>query len=638
MYNFVKKLFSLRLLALIFLFVSHHLSAATYTYRFENILVASDPSRSLDPLSEDVPHFSALPDHQIHAPYSEGFIWLKGVLPKEAVRAPYLVLTSPLSGKLTLYVRNDRGEWQAQGISGSALEWDKRESPSYFGAFKLRENFVGREFLIKREGHHLLDASLLLMDESQFRKINTRRSNALLFYAGAAFALLVYNLFLFSYCRERIYGVYSAFILVLLGTAMNVTGGLDYLISGPIVPSEYLMLFSSASVFFAIVFSRKFVEFAKFAPGFDRWSLRLLILPVTIFFTYLFFNSSITVRAKLGYAIDFTIVGVLIFLIVASIVAHRRGSPMAKFYLLSWVVLVIGVFIYVAGVHGLIQNSFYSQWGVLLGNLCEMLLLSLALAYRMSIIQAEKAEMEVRARDKERYQRLVRVLCHDISNPLSVVKNYATLMERKADSSPERLKPMAQKISRASSIIEDLIFRVRNFEALEHEQSLNLKPVNLGETIAEASFLVAQKIEAKNISLKYTPEELNHAVMAEKTSLLANVVMNALSNAIKFSDTGGTIEIKARPLGDLIELCITDHGLGMGQAQLENFRLRGEVEVKQGTRGEKGSGLGMNLMRSYMGLYGGSVVIASEPRSDESRSSGTSVFLTFKRASASDLQ
>ncbi len=633
MRELAKFTFSVRVIAIILvMFVSSRAFSANYSYRFESILIASDPERSLKPLSGEEVNYIRTKDHQIHTTYSEGIFWLRGTFPSEVVNSNYLVLSSPLTGKLTLYIQDERGQWQLHGVTGSAIEWEKRSTPSYFAAFKVDPNLAGRDFILKRDGHHLLDASLMLMSGEEFEKLESERSNILLFYAGAAFALLIYNIFLFSICRERVYGLYSAFIFVLMGTSLNVTGGLDYLIAGAIVPSEYLMLFSSASVFFAILFSRKFVEFSKYAPKFDYWSKRITFFPVFIFFTYLFFNSSIKVRALLGFAIDATIVITLLFLVVGSMLAHRKGSPMAKFYLYSWVVLVLGVFIYVGGVHGLFRNSLYTQWGVLAGNLGEMLLLSLALAYRMRVIEAERTEMEVRARDKERYQRLVRVLCHDISNPLSVVKNYATLMERKSERQPEKMKPMAQKVSRASLIIEDLILRVRNFEALEHEQKLNLSPINLKDIISEASFLAAQKITAKQIELDYKSEQLDIFVLAEKTSLLANVVMNAISNAIKFSDIGGVIEIKTRLLGDSVELSISDRGLGMGSEQLENFRLRGQVEVKRGTSGERGSGLGMNLMKSYMDLYQGSIAIVSTPRGSEVQNSGTTIFLTFKRA------
>lgn len=629
---------SFRIILTALLLSSEGLFAADFTYRFDRILIALDSQRNLDPFVSDDSIYKEVSDHHIHTSYSDGLFWIKGVLPEALRVAPYLVLTSPLSGELTLYVKNEANEWQHLGKTGSAIEWKKRSTPSFFGAFEIPSEFVGREFLLKREGHHLLDASLLLLSGEQFRSLNTSRSNVLLFYTGAAFALLIYNLFLFFYCRERVYGLYSAFIVVLLGASLNVTGGLDYIIPGPIVPSEYLMLFSASCVALALLFSRKFVEFSKYAPRFDWWSKRLVIIPALIFASYLIFFSSPTMRAFLGYVIDISIVLVLSFLITGSFFALRKGSPMARFYLISWVVLVSGVFVYVAGVHGLIDDSLYTQWGVLSGNLGEMLFLSLALAYRMSIIQAERAEMEVRARDKERYQRLVRVLCHDISNPLSVVKNYATLMERKADSEVEKLKGMAGKVSRASLIIEELIHRVRNFEALEHEQQLHLTPVNLAEIMQEASFLVGEKIEAKNIRLNYLPEQLNIGVLAEKTSLLANVVMNALSNAIKFSDFGGTIDINCRSMGDLVELSISDHGLGMEQSQVRNFEVKGQVEVKRGTKGERGSGLGMNLMRSYMELYQGNVSVVSEVRSSSNLNSGTTVFFTFKKATSVDSQ
>ena len=610
---------------------------AKASYRFNSIYFAHDKERSLHPLSGSMEGFEKLTDPHIHTSYSSGLVWLRGVFDQTFNDDDsFLVLTSPLTGKITLYLEDASAPegWSKQAVSGSALRWEDRSAPSYLGAFKLAPQTisVGQEFLIKREGHHLLDGSLMLMNRAQFEEFQTNRTNVLLFYAGAAFALILYNLFLFIYGKDKVYGLYLLFVLSMVGIAFTVTGAADYFFPVPFIPSEYLLLFSSSACFLAIFFSRKFVDFPRYAPALDRWVKRAAIFPALTFFIYLFFNSSVVVRANLGVVIDIIIILELVLLVSVSVYAHIKGSPMAKFYLCSWCVLVAGVFLYEAGVHGLLANSLVTQWGILMGNLGEMLLLSLALAYRMTYIEAQKKEMELKAKDKDRYQRLVRVLCHDISNPLFVIKNYAMLMGRKRDYGVEFSRSIAGKISRASSIIEELITRVRNYEALEQERKLTLGPVDLGEVLSEANFLVGQKLEQKNIELHIKEEDTHVRVCAERSSLLNNVLMNLLTNAIKFSPVDSKIKISTIISSEEVTLIVKDEGCGMSREQLSNFISHGQVEVRRGTAGESGTGLGMSLMKSYMDLYEGQLHIDSKAVADFGDESGTEVTLIFKRA------
>ena len=91
------------------------------------------------------------------------------------------------------------------------------------------------------------------------------------------------------------------------------------------------------------------------------------------------------------------------------------------------------------------------------------------------------------------------------------------------------------------------------------------------------------------------------------------VFRNLLSNALKFTNTGGTITVSARSHGDTVEIAVTDTGIGMSQEQREKlFR----IDVKSstpGTASEEGTGLGLILCKELIEKNGGEIGVESEP-------------------------
>ncbi|GAB4013539.1 MAG: hypothetical protein Fur0010_10510 [Bdellovibrio sp.] len=571
-------------------------------------------------------------ENTIHIPYFDGTVWFKvEVSPQHGDSKRFLAFTTPLSGLMTLYYMGQNGNWVEHARTGSSLAWSDRHVKSYYAIFELPQSIIsnGGEVLIRREGHHLFDGKIEFLSQEDVKELDFKKTSLFFFYYGALIALLFYNLFLYIYGRERVYGQYVIFLTSVSLAAGTASGALDRFFDGWFIPSEYLLMFSSFATMMAAVFSRKFIDSEKYLPSWDKYFKWLGIIPMILFFIYIFFNSSITVRAYLGVIIDIIIPVIMLTTIGTSILAMKKGSPLAKFYLMSWVVLFLGVMLYLGGVHGVISKSIITDGGLMFGNIGEMLLLSMALAYRMNYIQLEKQEMEQKAKDKERYKRLVRVLCHDIANPLSIITSYTARIIKKGPVDPAIQISMAEKIQKASGIIEDLLVRVRNFESLDSKKELHLLPVYFKHIITESEFLLQEKLKEKNIELIYDQNEIDLWVLAERSSLLNNVMINILTNSIKFSNINSQIEIKVQRVDQLVQVTIRDFGVGMKKQELDQFSMLGQIDTKPGTSGEKGTGLGMSLMKSYMELFKGHVAIQSVSAEDSQNETGTTITLTF---------
>jgi CheY-like chemotaxis protein/anti-sigma regulatory factor (Ser/Thr protein kinase) len=89
---------------------------------------------------------------------------------------------------------------------------------------------------------------------------------------------------------------------------------------------------------------------------------------------------------------------------------------------------------------------------------------------------------------------------------------------------------------------------------------------------------------------------------------LEQVLLNLLTNAVRYTHNGGTISVEARSNGDMVEIAVSDTGIGVDSEQLERIF---EPFVQVGDEGAGGLGIGLSLVRQLMHLHGGSVVAKS---------------------------
>jgi signal transduction histidine kinase len=211
----------------------------------------------------------------------------------------------------------------------------------------------------------------------------------------------------------------------------------------------------------------------------------------------------------------------------------------------------------------------------------------------------------------ERIDGLFRVLFHDLSNPIGKIHFGSRLMD-KARNEAEASRGL-EIIKSASDSLNDITRSVRMMYAVSTgKQKLDLRSVALDNSLREVGTLLKDQLDQKKLSLDYSPDQIaGIQVTVEPVSLTYQVLANIVSNAIKFSHEGGSIEVSARRLGDKCQIKISDHGIGMPVAiQRELFNLDKNTS-RIGTQGESGTGLGMHIMQTYVELFGGEVLVES---------------------------
>jgi len=249
--------------------------------------------------------------------------------------------------------------------------------------------------------------------------------------------------------------------------------------------------------------------------------------------------------------------------------------------------------------------------------------------YGQELVARVKTQLELKdqrsklERNQHQLKDLLHILSHDLRNSLSGIAmtiDLADLEEKPVEIYKDRLKDLS---SNGLKILD----LVRTMMVLE-EKPLQLNSVNLNDCIRHTVHLLNTRFEEKGIKvvMNLGPDI---EVLAEETSLINSVLMNVLTNALKFSYEGETVSVSITKEGSYVSLKVKDKGVGISEDKiLHLFDVQKGISLV-GTRGEKGSGFGLPLVEKFMNAYGGEVQVESHVKGSEQKDTGTTFTLLF---------
>ncbi|MFO7868206.1 MAG: response regulator [Bacteroidales bacterium] len=210
--------------------------------------------------------------------------------------------------------------------------------------------------------------------------------------------------------------------------------------------------------------------------------------------------------------------------------------------------------------------------------------------------------------------RLIGVIGHDLRNPMSVLKNTLHIIKTyKSNISPTEFEEYLNNAEKASqTIIEQLNMMVD--WARGNCDMISCKPVeiNIGVLIADAVQLVQESALSKHIRIIVQSDYTTNAFVDPR---MINVVFrNLLSNAIKFTPENGSIIISCTERENSLQISFIDTGKGIAQETLS--RLFGELQacdISYGTNNETGSGLGLQVCKTFIEKNKGTISVQSSP-------------------------
>lgn len=239
------------------------------------------------------------------------------------------------------------------------------------------------------------------------------------------------------------------------------------------------------------------------------------------------------------------------------------------------------------------------------------------------LVRAQQREI---AEKNTELSEILQVVSHDVANHFAVLSMSLELVSRQSPVPFETLRPGMAAAVRNGIALTGLVRDLRRAE----EKGLTLQPVSLRAVIDEAVLLAEGRLRAKQITVQQNIPDLH--VSAETVSLTNSVIGNILSNGIKFSPAGSTIEISAALDGDAVLVRLRDHGVGMPARIRDHLFDVSKSHSRKGTAGESGTGFGMPVMRKFVTLFGGTVEVTSRERETHPDDHGTEFKLRLKQA------
>ena len=205
--------------------------------------------------------------------------------------------------------------------------------------------------------------------------------------------------------------------------------------------------------------------------------------------------------------------------------------------------------------------------------------------------------------------KLFSVVAHDLRGPLDALKGLLDFLKEKKLSEPEiggMMAELRRHVDSSAELVSNLLYWASN--------QLNgpvVTPVLLpvDEVVQETSTLFAQSAREKEVLLRNDISPL--LVGYADKDVMQVVLRNLISNAIKFSESGGLVSVHGVRKAAEIEICVTDTGIGMTKDELERIR-RKESFTSYGTANEKGTGLGILLCHEFAEANKGKFYVESE--------------------------
>lgn len=215
--------------------------------------------------------------------------------------------------------------------------------------------------------------------------------------------------------------------------------------------------------------------------------------------------------------------------------------------------------------------------------------------------------------------RLFSIIAHDLRNPFNSVLGYADLLAAKArELSPGKVATYAHMVRESAGSVHGLIENLLAWGAYQmRDGSFKAVAFDLGEAAAEGLTPLMHMAEAKGVIIHngIGSGSTGRREVYGDEALIRIVFRNLVSNAIKFSPHGGIVHVTAEDSQDagMLRVTVRDEGVGIPAAAAAALFDLDNTVSSPGTRGEKGTGLGLYLCRDIVGRHGGVISVDSAP-------------------------
>lgn len=454
--------------------------------------------------------------------------------------------------------------------------------------------------------------------------------NYLLFHSIAElFSIVIaFSIFMFAWNSRR---YIDNFYFIFLGIAYLFIGGLDAL---HMLSYEGMPVFTDYDYYGnQLWIAARYMESISlvFAFAFLNPKRRANTLPVFLVYTV----TSVLIVASVFYWKSFPICfvegeGLTLFkkvseyiissiLLVAIYILHKNREHFEKpvFRLLLWSIIFT--------IFAELAFTFYiSNYGLLnlIGHFLKII--SFKFIYEAIIATGLTRPYDILFRDiKIKEDALIEanntkdkffsIIAHDLKNPFSTLLGFSGMLIQDYDKFDDNTKKVfINDIHQSSEHMYDLLENLLSWSIMQTDgMECKVQPINISVIVDESIDLLRAGADDKGIKLHSTIDD--KAKVSADINMTNTVVRNLISNAIKFTEEEGDVEISSREEGGFLEIIVSDTGIGIKAEDLGKLFRLDVKHTSYGTRKEAGTGLGLLLCKEFVEKSGGTIGAESEP-------------------------
>jgi PAS domain S-box-containing protein len=204
------------------------------------------------------------------------------------------------------------------------------------------------------------------------------------------------------------------------------------------------------------------------------------------------------------------------------------------------------------------------------------------------------------------------IIAHDLKNPFHAIIGFSELLRKDFHQMDDEQKIGLLELINISSesafsLLENLLQWARTQTDKIKFSPENIDIYDIVESTVDFHRISAEK---KKIEIKSHVKK-NYFAYADR-NMITTVIRNLISNAIKFTDSNGKIEIACDRNEDSVEITISDNGIGINKENLDNLFRIDSYYSTSGTLGESGTGLGLIICKEFIEKNGGNIKVVSE--------------------------
>ena len=336
--------------------------------------------------------------------FNDADYWVRLVLTNDLPRDEqwFIELDYPHMDRIEIYYREKPGVFTMKK-SGDVLPFSEREVRyrNFVFSIPVRAG-AGQTVYLHFAGRCSKQFPLTIWSPTSFSEKVIKENIFLGIYYGIILVMMLYNLFLFFFIRDRSYLFYVIYIAS-YGLVQMAYNGLAYQFLWPTLPGWHnisLPFLIGLAIFFMAVFSRSFLHLREQTVVMDRCVIGIMLIGVATMIYSLFGDYLIAIESAMKLMVLASLC-----VVISAIVCMRRGFRPARFFLFAWVFFLSGLVLLALNKLHILPVMFITEYANQIGSALEVTLLSLALADRINIISQEKIEAQraaIQAREKYR--------------------------------------------------------------------------------------------------------------------------------------------------------------------------------------------------------------------------------------------